>query len=68
MPMNMELIEGSETSAISFVTPGNYPKENITYGTRRKLKISCHTFPAETSKFWQFSQPTLLRNSQKLHF
>jgi len=25
----MEPIEGSETSAISFVTPGNYPKENI---------------------------------------
>jgi len=28
LPMKMELIEGSETSAISFVTPGNYPKEN----------------------------------------
>jgi len=27
--MKMELIEGSETSAISFVRPGNYPKENI---------------------------------------
>jgi len=27
--MIMELIEGSETSAISIVTPGNYPKENI---------------------------------------
>ena len=27
--MKMELIEGSETSAISTVTPGNYPKENI---------------------------------------
>jgi len=26
--MKMELIEGSETSAISTVTPGNYPKEN----------------------------------------
>ena len=25
----MELIEGSETSAISIVTPGNYPKVNI---------------------------------------
>jgi len=25
----MELIEGSDTSAISIVTPGNYPKENI---------------------------------------
>ena len=29
LPMKMEPIEGSETSAISFVTPGNYPKENI---------------------------------------
>ena len=27
--MKMELIEGSETSAISIVTPGSYPKENI---------------------------------------
>jgi len=27
--MKMKMIEGSETSAISFVTPGNYPKENI---------------------------------------
>jgi len=27
--MKMELIEGSETSAISTQTPGNYPKENI---------------------------------------
>jgi len=27
--MKMDLIEGSETSAISIVTPGNYPKENI---------------------------------------
>jgi len=27
--MKMELIEGSETSAVSIVTPGNYPKENI---------------------------------------
>ena len=29
MPMKMEMTEGSETSAISIVTPGNYPKENI---------------------------------------
>jgi len=29
LPMKMELIEVSETSAISTVTPGNYPKENI---------------------------------------
>jgi len=27
--MKMELIEGSETSAVSTVTLGNYPKENI---------------------------------------
>ena len=29
LPMKMELIEGSETSATSIVTPGNYPKENM---------------------------------------
>jgi len=29
LPMKMELIEGSETSAIRTQTPGNYPKENI---------------------------------------
>ena len=29
LPMKMELIEGSETSAIRTKTPGNYPKENI---------------------------------------
>ena len=28
MPMKMEPIEGSETSAIRTKTPGNYPKEN----------------------------------------
>ena len=29
--MKMVPIDGSETSAIGFVTPGNYPKENILY-------------------------------------
>ena len=29
IPMTMEPIEGSETSAIRTKTPGNYPKENI---------------------------------------
>ena len=29
LPMKMEPIEGSETSAIRTKTPGNYPKENI---------------------------------------
>ena len=37
----MELIEGYETSAISFVTPGNYPKENILHtGQGESLKSS----------------------------
>jgi len=42
LPMKMELIEGSETSAISIVTPGNYPKENILHtgrGERLKSRI-----------------------------
>jgi len=31
LPMKMEPIECSETSAIRTQTPGNYPKENILY-------------------------------------
>jgi len=30
-PMKMELIDGSETSAIINQTPGNYPKGNLLY-------------------------------------
>jgi len=41
LPMKMELIERSETSAISIVTPGNYPKENILHtGHGESLKSS----------------------------
>jgi len=43
--MKMELIEGSETSAISIVTPGNYPKENILHtehGESLKSRILLH--------------------------
>jgi hypothetical protein len=29
LPMNMEQIERSETSAYKIQTPGNYPEENI---------------------------------------
>jgi len=45
--MKMELIEGSETSAIGTQTPGNYPKENILYVTKTlgvvllNKKITC---------------------------
>ena len=43
--MKMELIEGSETSAISFVTPGNYPKENILHtGQGESLKSSFNMY------------------------
>ena len=31
MPMKMEMIEGSETSAYINQTPGNYPKGNLLY-------------------------------------
>ena len=34
LPMKMELIEGSETSAIRTQTPGNYQKENILHSVR----------------------------------
>jgi hypothetical protein len=35
LPMKMEQIEFSETSAYKIQTPGNYPEENI----RRKFEI-----------------------------
>jgi len=41
--MKMELIEGSETSAIRTQTPGNYPKENMLHiehgGSLKSTKI-----------------------------
>ena len=41
--MKMKLIEGSETSAISIVTPGNYPKENILH-TEQGESLKSRTF------------------------
>jgi len=41
LPMKMEPIEGSETSAFKPQTPGNYPKENILHkehGESLKIK------------------------------
>ena len=42
--MKMEPIEGSETSAISFVTPGNYPKENILYNHSPDIYIYIYIY------------------------
>jgi len=45
--MKMELIEGSETSAIRTQTPGNYPKENmlhIEHGESLKSRIFLISF------------------------
>jgi len=42
LPMKIEPIEGSETSAIRTKTPGNYPKEKILrieHGESLKLTI-----------------------------
>ena len=53
LPMKMELIEGSETSAISIVTPGNYPNENILHtehGESLKSRI-CRYFLIR--EFWK---------------
>jgi hypothetical protein len=53
--MKMELIEGSETSAIRTQTPGNYTKENILHkehGESLKSLIFCvylDGFPASLS-------------------
>jgi hypothetical protein len=47
LPLKMELIESSETSAIKTQTPGNYPKENITqieHGESLKSRITLIVF------------------------
>ena len=36
-PMKIDLIEGSETSAIMNQTPGNYPKENLLYSVHGEI-------------------------------
>jgi hypothetical protein len=41
----MEPIEGSETSAYIYQTPGNYPKENLLYSEHgESLKSRIHLF------------------------
>jgi len=50
--MKMELIEGSETSAIRTQTPGNYPKENILHiehGESLKSRMCIYSFQAHGS-------------------
>jgi len=45
LPMKMEPIEGSETSAISTQTQEKYPKENtlhIKHGESLKSRINCN--------------------------
>jgi hypothetical protein len=52
LPMKMESIEGSETSAIRTKTPGNYPKENILHiehGESLKSKIHLFIFDSKMS-------------------
>jgi hypothetical protein len=51
-PMKMELIEGSETSAYTNQTPGNYPKENLLYSEHSeslKSRIR-HLYGEETAR------------------
>ena len=50
LPMKMERIEGSETSAFRTQAPGNYPKENILHKengeslkSRQGKRTSCYT-------------------------
>jgi len=37
----MDLIEGSETSAVINHTPGNYPKENLLYKMMYEVILLC---------------------------
>ena len=44
MPMKMEMIEGSETSAYINQTPGNYPKGNLLNIFLSKISRTCSSF------------------------
>jgi len=49
--MKMELIEGSETSAIRTQMPGNYPKENVLHiehgeSLKSRIHLLCLTLGA----------------------
>jgi len=51
LPMKMELIEGSKTSAYINQTPGNYPKGNLLYSVHgESLKSRMYAFPCILSK------------------
>jgi len=72
--MKMELIEGSETSAIRTQTPGNYPKENILYiehdeslkSRSRYLstKLRCVLFSVESFCQMHLESQNNVRNKQ----
>jgi len=48
--MKMELIDGSETSAIINQAPGNYPKGNLLYSVHgESLKSRIHWLPYQSS-------------------
>jgi len=56
LPMKMELIEGSETSAISIVTPGNCPKENILHCSYFIQRIEFSRCPEYKLNFFYVSR------------
>jgi len=67
LPMKMEPIVSSETSAIRTQTPGNYPKRNnlllqICYKTSYKLSIgwACWNVAHTSYKFLSYSSSTCL--------
>jgi hypothetical protein len=64
----MELIEGSETSAYIYQTPGNYPKENLLYSehgeslkSRTQLTAVRYVLLAKFVQFPSFANRGLLR-------
>ena len=83
LPMKMEQIESSETSATRTQTPGNYPKENNTFKTWWELKIknyktsvlqhnreimACYYTELSFKKVnHHLTLPTVLKHSHKEH-
>jgi hypothetical protein len=66
LPKNMELIEGSETSAISNQTPGKHPKENILHVKHGESLKSRKFINISTLKLFQLLSCGLLHGDHNI--
>jgi len=68
--MKMELIDGSETSAIRTQTPGNYPKESILHtehGESLKSRTLPQSYNNQSVNAVYKNQGFLISDPQEIH-